>query len=326
MTGISDQFVVIGNEAVAWGTRAATLTRGIEAVPTGKPAPRVEHRPSRGLRPGRLGDPTDTHVVDVRGGTYPLEFDLLSKSHSMVLSAAGSVAITTPGGATSARLHTVTPSDYALPSTTIQDAVALADGTLDYIDYLGAKLTQLGFAISPKGNVVVSADYDYKTIDTAASAATPSYASSPYVFRDTDVTTTLGGTAVCQRSIDVTIPTGAKVDRDRICAGGREEPTVVGRVQPTGSLSVDMTSVSYLDDWIAGTSRSLVIDIRGAADGIESGYEFACTLTFPAVKFTGDAYGRSLDDLTEQPLPWQAFDNGTDPLWKIEYATTDTAI
>ncbi len=324
MTGISDQFTVIGNEAVAWGTRAATLTRGIEAQPSGKPQPRVEHRPSTGFRPGRLGDPTDTHVVDVRGGTYPLVFDLLNKSHSMVLAAAGSVAITTPSGATTARLHTITPSDSALASTTILDGVALKDGTIDHIEYLGAKLTQLGLSLSPRGNVQVSADYDYRTLNTAASSATPAYASSPYVYRDTDVTTTLGGTEICQRSIDLAIPTGAQVDRDRICPGGREEPTVVGRIRPTGTISPDFASVGYLNDWVAGTSRSLVVEATGPE--IESGFDFFVRVTFAAVKFTGEVYERSLEDMTGQPLPFQAFDNGSDPLWKIEYQTSDTAI
>lgn len=324
MTGISDQFVTIGNEAVAWGTKAATLTRGIEAQPGNNPTHRVEHRPSAGFRPGGLGDPTDTHVVSVRGGTIPLVFDLLSKAHSMVLSSAGSVAITTPAGATNARLHTITPSGYTLTSRTIHRAVAKADGALHEVNYLGSVMTALGLSVSPLGNVQVKADYDFKSMDTAAAGITPSYPSSPYVFQDDDVTTTLGGTGVCQRGIDINIPTGAKVDRNMICTGGREMPVVVGRIQPTGTLNVDYAGASYLDDWLAGTSRSLVFSITGPE--IESGFNYSLTVTFAAVKFTGEDANPSITDLTTQALPWQAFDNLSDPLWKIEYQTTDTAI
>ena len=86
MSGISDQFTTIGIEAVAWGTAAATLTRGIEAKPGNKPTHRVEHRPSAGFRPGYIGDPSDTHVVDARGGTYTLVLN------DLVVTASGPVA------------------------------------------------------------------------------------------------------------------------------------------------------------------------------------------------------------------------------------------
>jgi hypothetical protein len=324
MSGISDQFTTIGVEAVAWGTKAATLTRGIEAETSSKPSPAVEQRPSTGMRPGFLGDPSDRHVVDVRGGTYSLACDLLSKSHSMLLGGLNTPVITTPGGATNARLHTITPSDHDLPSQTIHDGIALDSGTIDHINALGAKMTSLKLAVSPKGNVKVTADYSYRTLDTAAASVTPVYASAPYPFRDTDVTTTLGGTPICQRGIDLTIPTGAKVDRDMVCPGGREEPFVLGRVQPTGTLNQDLPSFDYLDAWLNGTPLSLVFYIEGPE--IEEGFPYFLRVTYAAVRFTGEAPDRSMTELSGQTLPWQAFDNGTDPLWKIEYQTTDTAL
>lgn len=323
MSGASDQFTTIGAEAVAYGTRAATLTRGIEQMPGNKPSPRVEHRPSQGFRPGFLGDPTDTHIVDVRGGTYSLVHDMLSKSHGLILSGFNAATITTPVGGTLTRLHTITPSDNALPSRTIHDAVAQLDGDMDHVDLLGCKLIDWGLSISPKGNVQSKSNWDYKTLDSAASSVTPAYPSSPYVYRDTDVTTTVGGTAACQRSVDFTIPTGAKIDRDMICPGGREEPVVMGRVQPTGNLSPDFIGTGALDDWLAGTARSLVVYIEGPI--IEGALHNFLRVTFPVIRYTGDAYDRALDGPTGQPLAWQAFDNGTDPLWTIEYQTTDIA-
>ncbi|MCB9376802.1 MAG: hypothetical protein H6515_13170 [Microthrixaceae bacterium] len=324
MTGISDQFWTIGDEST-YGTRATTLTRGVEQKPGNSASFRIEHRPSGGFRPGFLGDPTDTHVVDSsRGGTVPVVFDLLSKGHSMVLSSAGSVAITTPDGATLTRDHTITPSDGTLDPRTIHRAPFGA--ALDEQDFLGCTLMDLGFSVSPKGNVQVTANYDFASFDSEASTVTPTYPSSPYVFQDVDVTTSLGGSDICQRSIDFTIPTGAKVDLDRICPTGRAQPVVADTIRPTGSLSFDYGDESYLDDWIAGTSRALVFTISGAANGIETSFAYSCTVTFAAVKFTGSDLNMSLTDKTEQPLTWQAFDNGSDPLWQIVYRTTDTAI
>lgn len=324
MTGISDQFLTIGDEAVEWGTKAATLTRGIEHKPGNNPTHRVEHRASQGMRPGFLGDPTTNFVTNVRGGTIPVVADLLSKSHSMLIGSIGTTAITTPAGATTARLHTVLPSDHTLPHRSIHRAIAGIDGTLVHTNYLGGTANMLGLSIAANGNVEAKVEYDFRTVDTAGASVTPSYPSSPWVYVDTDVVTTLGGTAICQKAIDLSIPTGAMVTRDRICPGGREEPIVVGRVQPTGTLTFDYDDNAYLDDWLAGTSRSLVFEMTGPE--IEAGFDYFVRVTFAAVKFTGDDSNPSLTDLTEQPLPWQAYDNGTDPLWKIEYQTTDTAI
>ena len=104
------------------------------------------------------------------------------------------------------------------------------------------------------------------------------------------------------------------------------ELVITDTIRPTGSLSFDYGDESYLDDWIAGTSRALVFTISGAANGIETSFAYSCTVTFAAVKFTGSDLNMSLTDKTEQPLTWQAFDNGSDPLWQIVYRTTDTAI
>lgn len=324
MTGVSDQYVTIGNEAVAWGTRAATLTRLIEATPN-KASHRAEYRPTNGMRPGFLGKAADRQRIDLRGGTYPLAFDLLNKSHSLALATLGQApAITTPGGATNARLHTILPSDHDLRSTTIHDYVVDSGGSGYHVDYLGGKATSGKFSVSPKGNVAVAIDFDFKTCNTAASSVTPSAASSALVYVDTDVTTTLDGTDICQRGLDFTIPTMAKIDRDRVCPGGREEPIAMGSVVPTGNLSFDLESMDYLDAFLAGDQMSLVFTIDSGVE-IETGQNFKCTFTFAAVQFTGDGYNRSLTDLTEQPLTWEAVDNGTDPLWKIEYQTSDTA-
>lgn len=322
--GLNDQFVTIGNEAVAWGTRAATLTRGIEQQPGNDPTHRVEHRASSGFRPGGVGVPTSNLVADARGGTYPIVADLLSKSHGLLLGGLGSVSISTPSGATLTRKITVTPSEHDLRSTTIHRAVSTLSGGLEENDYLGAVMTALSLTISPKANVVAKGDYDFKSVALDTASATPAYPSSAYVFRDTNVTTTLGGTDICQRGIDLTIPTGAKVDRDMVCPGGREQPVVVGRPQPTGTLSQDYVDASYIADWIAGTPRSLVFSIAGPE--IEAGFSTGLTVTFPVVRFTGEDSKNSLDDLTVQPLPWAAYDNGTDPQWQLDYFTTDTTI
>ena len=65
---IQDNFWTIGNEAVAYGTRAATLTRGIENQ-TDDVTPNVEHRVSQGMRPGTVATPVGRSVAHQYGGS-----------------------------------------------------------------------------------------------------------------------------------------------------------------------------------------------------------------------------------------------------------------
>jgi hypothetical protein len=324
MTGVSDQYTTIGHEAVAWGTRAATLTRLIEAEPQ-KATHNVEFRPTRGMRAGFIGKAADRQRVDNRGGTYVLDFDLLTKSHSLALATVGlAPVIATPGGGTLSKTHTIAPTDRLLRSTTIHDYVVHADGTEDHVDYLGGKATQLDISVSPKGNVQTKITFNFKECDTSAASVTPAAASEALPYVDQDVTTTLDGDAICQQQIDISIPTMANIDKNMVCPAGRDEPFAQGWLIPTGTLSFDTQNLDYLDAYLAGTQMPLVFTIDTGVE-IETGKTFQTVISFPNVQFTGDGYDRKIQELTNQPLPWEAVEVAGEGLWSIVYQTTDTA-
>lgn len=322
--GYQDTFFTVGNEAVAYGTTAATLTRGIEQKPGNTPTPNIERRQSGGYRPGRIGMGVAADKPFENGGTLPVRVDLLSKSHGLLLAAVGSsVATTTPVGATDARLHTITPTTAGVTrSSTIHSGIPDDEGNILQSDFLGAMATQLAVSVSPLGLVELAVDYNYKTHDTSVSSVTPAWPSDPHYYTDRDSTITLDGNSECARALDLTIPSNIKVDRNRICPGGREKPVSLGMVAPTGNLTLDFADYDAYAAWIAGTDMPLVYEVTGPE--IEAGFNFFVRFTFPAIKYTGSAPEDSIEDLTAQPLPWQAFDNDSDPLWKIEYQTTDT--
>ncbi|MBK6858111.1 MAG: hypothetical protein IPG97_16565 [Microthrixaceae bacterium] len=81
--GIQDNFWTIGEEAVAWGTKATTLTRGIENQ-TDDATPNVEFLQSRGMRPATVATPTGRSVAVPRGGQHVLTLDLMAKSLGLV--------------------------------------------------------------------------------------------------------------------------------------------------------------------------------------------------------------------------------------------------
>lgn len=323
--GIQDNFWTVGNEAVTWGTKAATLTRGIENQ-SDDVSPAIEWRTSRGMRPGTVGTPTGRSVAVDYGGTASLTVDTLSKSHGLLFGAiAATVATTTPVGATNARLHTFTPSTTGVVrSSTIHAGRVDIAGTTHHHDYLGAMASQLSMSLAAKGNAVLKVDYGYKAIDTSAASVTPSYPTSALPYNDSHCTVTIDGTTECQRQFDFTIPTGLDMERFRICPGGREKPTLKDRVEPTGTLSIDYPDDSWHNAYLAGTElEDLVITFTGGE--IEVGFDYSLTITFPLIQLTGASPKVGIDTTPEQPMPFRVLDNGTDPLWKIEYQTDDTA-
>lgn len=323
--GIQDNFWTIGDELVAWGTKAATLTRGIENQ-TDDVTPNVEFMQSRGMRPSTVATPTGRSVAVPRGGQHVLTVDLLAKSLGLIFSGvASTIATTTPGGATNARLHTFTPTTSGpSKSFTIHAGRYDTGGTANHHDYLGCMVDNLNLSLSPKGLPVLKTTYAYKELDTAASSVTPSYPTAPHVYRDIDCVVSIDGNSECARSADFTIPTGLDMERWRICSGGREKPILSTRVEPTGTLSIDYDGDTWQDAWLAGTElEDLVITFTGPE--IETGQDFFCRFTFPLIQLTGSSPKVGLDQLPEQPIPFRVLDNGTDPAWKIEYQTDDTA-
>ncbi|MBK7048240.1 MAG: hypothetical protein IPH48_17420 [bacterium] len=323
--GIQDNFWTIGEEAVAWGTKAATLTRGIENQ-TDDATPNIEHMQSRGMRPATVATPTGRSVAVPRGGQHVVTLDLMNKSLGLIFAGvASTVATTTPGGATNARLHTFTPTTSGpIKSFTLHAGRVSVDGTTNHHNYLGCMVESLNLALSPKGLPVIKTTYQYKELDTAGASVTPSYPTTPTMYTDTDCVVTIGGSSECLRSADFTLPTGLDMERWRICAGGREKPILNTRVEPTGTLSIDYDADTYLDAWVAGTElEDLVITFTGGE--VETGQDYFFRATFPLIQLTGSSPKVGLDMTPEQPLPFRVLDNGTDPAWTLEYQNGDAA-
>lgn len=324
--GIQDHIVTIGNEAVGFGQRAATLTRGLENQFGNEPTPQVEQRESRGMRPSAVATPNDRLIAIPRDGMIPIQVDLMSKSHGILLaSAASSVVQSTPVGATLARLYTMTPTTAGpTVSRTIHNEIPEDDGGVTIVDYLGAMCTELSLSIGPRAFWVAKAMFNYATQDLEAASVTPAYPTAPHVYLDTDAEISFDGTTICQRKYEVTLPTGLNTKLDRVCPDGRRKPITTGRVEPTGTASVDYAGPGFWQKWINGTPLSHKVTITGPE--IEAGFNYFVELEFPAVRLTGTPPAREADDLTGQDLPFRAVWDGTNPLWTLRYQTTDTTV
>lgn len=324
--GIQDHIVTIGLEGVGYGIRAATLTRGLENQFGNEPTPQVEQRESRGMRPGSVAVPGDRLIAIPRNGKIPIAVDLMAKSQGLLLGSAGSSIVPeTPAGATLARRYTITPTTGGpTRSHTIHNEIPEIGGGVSSVDYLGAMCTDLGLSISPKGFWVLKNNFDYKTENLAAATVVPAYPTAPHVYLDTDAEISFDGDTICQRKYDVTIPTGLNTNLDRVCPEGRRKPVTTGRVEPTGTASIDYAGTGLWAKWRNGIPLSHEVVITGPE--IEEGFNYYVKLTCPQVRLTGNPPGRAADDLTGHDLPFRVVWDGTNPAWTIEYQTTDNTL
>jgi hypothetical protein len=327
--GIQDNFTTLGNEAVAWGTKAATLTRGYETQDEAVTDRSTTYR-SRGARPGRVGVPAERSLVVPRGASaVPIEIDALSKSMGLLLApfGAGNASVATPMGATNARLITITPSTAGPSrSSTIHKGMYDISGSAHHVDYLGCIASTLDWTVNPGQNVKLKATFDAQTVDTSAASVTPVYPSDGFVFKDVDGVFSIdGGAGICLKTFQSTISTGMKFDRTRACPSGRARPVLASPVTPTGSFGQDFANMDEYGAFMDGTISSLEYTLTGP--DIESGFPFFLKLTYPAIQRVSPSNPKTaLDDEPDQTTTFEALDDATDGTWKIEYQTTDTAL
>lgn len=332
--GIQDNFWTIGKEAVAYGTAAATLTRGIRNQVDDHKAV-VEAMVDRGMKKGSVSTPLEDYVAQIRGGKGTVDLTLINKSIGMLLEGASSTyVITTPDGATNARLHTATPT-AAGPSTSYSVHVTryAMSGTGHPFTYVGGMVETLKLIQEPKAFAKIQAMMDYAGVldantDPAASSPTPAYPESVERFSDAGFSLEIDEVEVCQRKVEFTLPTGVDVDRWRVGCGtnGRKsKPVTKARVAPSGVLEMDYADNAFYDKYKTGDPVEIVATWTGTE--IETGFDYFLKLTMPNCVFTGDTPQVSLDNLPGQPLPFEMLDGGTSaPPWKIEWQTTDTAV
>lgn len=326
--GIQDNYLTMGKEAVAYGTAAATLTRAFEVQSDDHKAV-AEPMESRGMRLGAVSQPVTSYVQRFRGATGTIPVDLRSKGMGFFFEgAAGTYAVTTPGGATDARLHTATPTT-AGPSTSYTTKFHRYDmgGTGRYFQYAGGSVSELKIAQEAKQYTKLTPSMIYKAVadSTAAggsiTASTPAYPGGT-VFDSDNCTVTLGGDDICTRTFDITLPTGLE-RRDLV--GCVPQPKVKGRVAPSGNLTLDFNDMDVYELYRDGTPTDLVIAWTGAL--IEGSTYESVTLTMENIVFTSDTPETSLDDYPTQPGAFMMLtDPGVAPPWKVEIVTTDTAV
>jgi hypothetical protein len=236
-------------------------------------------------------------------------------------------------GATAAWLSTFNVgSSVPTKSATLQvNKPASSTGDVPFT-YPGGVLTSAAFSVEIGGALtstfswVVKDETTPTTTPAGASLATATYVSGNDVWVHPDITLTYGGSAIGGiTGVNWTWTQPMKADRFFLDGSGTiAKPVPNGLATVTGTLVGEFYDNTAYAAFRSGAFASLVVQAAGPT-AIASTFFPTFKNTFSAIQVRGSSPTVSGPDILDLSIPFVAKDDGTNPPWKIEYTSTDTA-
>jgi hypothetical protein len=323
-SGIGGQ-VAIGAES-SYGVYVAP-TRALEFVSEGLDTqqPPIE---SQGIRAGSTVRRTSRWARNDKGAAGPIQFEVADKGFGLLFKhTLGAAAITTPVGATTARLHTHTLGDLDDLSLSIQKGAPDTSGVSRPFTFLGCVITQAELTLSVDGLLMFSPTVDARQMVTSETLVTPVFPSDDRVYGYQQAAITVAGVAETPTEFSLSIAHGLKTDRWYLSAAGTKGRPLINAIRElTGSLTFEfdsMTAVNRFLNAAPGTETSVAALLTGRE--IEAGHNFECGATTPKVRFDGGIPMISGPDVITVTQAFTVLDDATNPPITLAYKTTDTA-
>lgn len=278
-----------------------------------------------GLGRGRFNrhDRTRTYI---RGAAGAVEHEVTTKGFGLLFEhCLGQNTVTTPGGATLRRLHTIIPESTGLrgKSLTVQAGIPDVTGTVQPLTFLGGKVADWELKAAVDEILKLSMSLDFKTVRVSDALAAATYPSSARNLYWVDGALTVGGSAYPVKTVSIKGTNGLATDR-RSLGNTKREPLAAAFAGIEGTFEGEFEDRDLYDAFVAGTQMALVLTF--ASDTIiEAANPYKLTATLPVIEWKGSTPSVSGPGVVPQQLPFVALDNGTDPIIKLEYETTDTA-
>lgn len=285
----------------------------------------VERIESAAIRASNRVLRQDRWASNAKGVSGTVELEVMSKGFGLLLKhVLGAVAITTPSGATNARLHTHTLGDQWGLGLTVQGGVPDVSGTVQPFSWLGCKVAEWTLENEVDGILMLTLGLDGATETTAQSLASASYSASMELLTYAGGVISVAGSSFDVTSFSLNGNNGLKTDRYHLRgATTKKEPVPAALVEMTGSITAEFDGLTPYNRFVNGTVASLSAVWTGSQ--IESGQNYSLTVTLPAVRFDGETPEVGGPDVVMQALPYKVlFDGSQEPI-TIAYKTTDTA-
>lgn len=278
--------------------------------------------PSRSI--GHMFLKSGRHRHYVAGGGGGVELPFMNKSMGLILKHALGTVVTAQVGATAEYTHTFTPAtdggfgDFL----TVQKGLADTGGTVRPFNYVGSKIVAWELRQAMDANLMLAVTFDAKTVQTSSGLAVVSYPTELVPLSFIDAVLTIDAAELCVRNFTVGMQRAMDVNR-RCLGNSKREPVPNGEFVVSGTLEREFEAMDQYDDWIAGTEAALTATWEYGEIGA-TGNPFALVLTIPALVYTGETPTANGSEITLQNLPFQAVDDGTDPIIELVYHTSDT--
>jgi len=264
-----------------------------------------------------------------KGAKGDLEFEVMNKGFGLLFThMLGTGAAVQVGGTTEYK-HTITP-DISTGKTgmmaTMQVGRPSVDATVQPFTYKGCKITEFEFTSELDGPLMLKVTIDAQSETTGTALATASYPTDPASFIFIDGALTIGGATSYVKSIKVAGKWSLDTERRFLGAiTTKKEPIANGELEITGELGMEFESLTEYAKFVAGTQSALVLTWSfGTITGAANPYKLV--MTIPVVEYTGETPNVESSEVLMQNLPFKALYDGTLPIIKLEYHTSDSAL
>jgi hypothetical protein len=315
--GVFDSYITVGEEAVAYGTAAASITRGYEAlVDPGKVT--MQRMVSDGMRAGMETTKVGRSRLVQMGGEGSLELDILSNSFGLLFKAMLGTQSTITGPPAGFRYV----SDASGPGTslTVQMARGRLSGAALAKNYLGGKVKSweiMQSVASEDSWARLKLAMDYGSVVSGAALATAAYPADAFGFSWRECTITVDGDDTCAWDLSITGDNGFVTDKYCLDGvGSKLEPFRTNTAQWGGKFTSDYEDDTLYDLSQSGATVPIVVTWTG------QDADHSLTITMPECEFELDG-PVSQPGQSQQTATWRCLDNDTDPAIEIEYITDD---
>ena len=265
------------------------------------------------------------------GGMGDIEFPYFNKGMGTLLKAALGTAVVAQVGATAEYTHTFTPdttNGKVGTSATIQVLKPNTKGSLvNPFTFEGATCTSFEISVPEKGLLVLKTSWVCEDVSVATALASASYATGLEMFNWANMTVTFAASAVFLKSFSIKGGWSYDTERRGLSQTLRKEP--IPNASPglsiTGTMAGEFEDLTIYNAFKAGTQGALVFTANGSTIPT-TGNPFSVIITCPAVEFTGDTPTVGGPGILEQPAPFRALDNGTNPIITVVNHTSETTL
>jgi hypothetical protein len=291
----------------------------------------IERVESKGLRANNRVLRSDRYAPGKKRVEGKVSLEPATKGFGLWLKhALGTSTITTPSGATLARLHSHTLGDPYGLGLTMQVGRPDSAGTVQPFSYTGCKFA--GLTMSNAVDEILKAEFDVVGQDetTSQSLATATYpitsgaASYEYLYWTGGTIKVAGSTVGVVTDFSVEVKNGLKDDRYFLGGATMSEPIIADMVEISGKITVEFSGLTAYQRFTQNTTASVNAKWLGQT-AIESTTMPYVEVNIPTARFDGETPTVNGPGVITHDLNFKALYDGTNGPINIDYLTSDTA-